>query len=158
MSYYISALNSYYEGDRIDDDLKVEQRPSPNHDWINGEWVLDLVASKTIKKQDIEGQRDDVCTADVVATIGGVAHPFQSDKRSQDLVIGALVSSSLGIAPVPAAWRSSDNVMVAITVDDLKSIGLAMVNQTSNAYHHSWDLKAAVDAATEQSQLDAIVW
>jgi len=110
------------------------------------------------KKSQINNWRDAACNADVSVTLSGTAHQFQSDQRSQSLISGAVLGVMAGISPPPSVWRSADNVNVAITLDDLKAIGLAMVTQTNAAYLHSWELKALVDAATTQPELDAINW
>jgi len=119
---------------------------------------LALSAGQTSKKQQIDDWRDAACVSNVSVTLGGAAHQFQADQRSQALISGAIVGAVAGISAPPSIWRSVDNINVPITIADLKAIGLAMVDQTNVAYEHSWALKAAVDAAATQADLDAIVW
>ena len=40
MGYFITSGNVYYEGERIaPEHIEVPERPSMNHDWIDGAWV-----------------------------------------------------------------------------------------------------------------------
>lgn len=42
MGYFLRPDGGYYEGDRAHAlDLEVPQRPTPDHRWENGEWVVD---------------------------------------------------------------------------------------------------------------------
>lgn len=45
MGCFIGA-NGYYVGDRINGDLEVPERPTALHDWVDGEWALDVARSK----------------------------------------------------------------------------------------------------------------
>lgn len=41
-SYFATPLGQYYEGNRQHPlDLEVPQRPTPDHRWENGAWVVD---------------------------------------------------------------------------------------------------------------------
>lgn len=54
MSYYIGDIG-YYEGDRLDPaDTEVSKRPSPIHDYSNGQWV----ENHTKKSKEIQNQID----------------------------------------------------------------------------------------------------
>lgn len=109
-------------------------------------------------RAEIKRMRDVSASADVQVAIQGVYHSFQSDVRSQALLQGALIGVMAGISPAPSVWRSSDNVDVDVTVDDLKVIGAAMLHQTNSAYLRSWELQALVDEAKNQEELRKIEW
>lgn len=114
---------------------------------------------KSAKKSEIERLRDVAVTADVSVIIRGVEYAFQSDPRSQALLQGELLSVVSGISSAQSVlWRSSDNVDVSVDSEGLRLIGAAMRNQTSAAYERSWALKAQVDAAENDADLDAIQW
>lgn len=38
---YIDIQGNYHDGDMQYGDVEVEQRPSPDHKWSNGQWVKD---------------------------------------------------------------------------------------------------------------------
>lgn len=117
-----------------------------------------LDSFKADKKQKIEEWRDIARCSDVVVEIGGVFHTWQADKVSKDLIGDTINLVSNNAATIPPVWRTIDNINVAVTLADLKSIASAMATQTNNAYIHSWQLKSLVDAATTKAQLEAIVW
>jgi hypothetical protein len=56
MGYISSKDGSYYEGDKQYGDIDVPQRPSANHEWINGAWVEDVAKSRLIAAAAIDVQ------------------------------------------------------------------------------------------------------
>lgn len=164
--YYSPATGEIINTTTPSDWMGVTAVAPPTYDasisgcfWRGAAWeVVFATLDKAPKKLQIEGWRDLACIANVSVTIGGIAYQFQADQRSQSLVSGAIVGVVAGISTPPVTWRSANNVDVPIAIGDLKAIGLALVNQTNTAYAHSWALKAQVDAATNQAQLDAIIW
>lgn len=113
-----------------------------------------LGRTKKIKYDWVHMERDIRCIADAVA----YDRPWQADLRSQDLLNKA-VGLALSGAPLPTVWRDSNNNDMPITsVEQLVVIGRAMAQQTEIVYHRSWQLKAAIDAATTIEELNAIEW
>ena len=126
------------------------------HTWVP--YVDSLAALKLGKKSSIESWRDAACIAPVTIAVNGVDHLWAADSRTQ-LLLGTSVSmATLGVVDAPPVWRSVENINVPVTLDDLKTIAAALVEQTQTAYAHSWLLKYQVDQATTASQLDSIVW
>jgi len=110
---------------------------------------------KNIKRAEIRAARDAACYAPVSA----LGHVFQADARSQELLGGVINLAQLPGFPLPTVWRSLDDVNVPISsLTDLVTIGGALAAQTQAAYAKSWQLKAAVDAATTNAEIEAIKW
>lgn len=113
----------------------------------------DLSEIKIAKLQQIEVDRDDACLQDVTA----LGHQWQCDKRSQELLNGAVTLAAAG-GPLPTTWRTSDNINIAIdNIGMLLAIAGAMAVQTQTAYQVSWTLKAAVEAASTSEEVDAVM-
>ena len=138
----------------------------------NGKWIVvpipvdptvaphihTLDELKALKKVGIEMARDAACVANVNTAIADVTHTWQADSRSQQLLSNAVLLASAGITPCPPVWRTQDNVDVAVTIADLAAIVQTIAAQTQNAYVKSWQLKAQVDAAAIEAEVDVIVW
>jgi hypothetical protein len=115
---------------------------------------MTMARRKELKLDWVHTERDIRCTTDVIV----YGRPWQADLRSQDLLNKAVVLALAG-APLPTAWRDSNNSDMPITsVEQLVVIGGAMAHQTELAYHRSWELKAAIWAATSEEELSMIEW
>ena len=113
-----------------------------------------LDRGKKVKLDWVHMERDVRCVADVIA----YDRPWQADLRSQDLLNKA-VGFALAGAPLPTTWRDSNNNNMPITsLEQLVVIGGAMAQQTEIVYHRSWELKAAIWAATSEEELSLIEW
>ena len=117
--------------------------------------ITPLPEAKESKKTEICAARDAACYAPVSA----LGHVFQADARSQELLGGLINLGQLPGFPMPTAWRSLNDTNVPIqSLADLVQIAAAMAAQTQAAYAKSWQLKAAVDAATTNAEIEAIKW
>lgn len=59
MSYYINKVIGYYEGDRISiEDEEVEKRPSPDHERINGAWVVSQASLQSAIVAEVQKHLD----------------------------------------------------------------------------------------------------
>ena len=113
-----------------------------------------LDRGKKVKLDWVHMERDVRCVVDVIA----YGRPWQADLRSQDL-LNKVVGLALAGAPLPTVWRDSNNSDMPITsVEQLVVIGGAMAQQTEIVYHRSWELKAAIWAATSEEELSLIEW
>jgi hypothetical protein len=119
---------------------------------------FNLIDAKNKKSDEIDSWRFVARYVNVFTTVSGVEYEWQADTNSQQLISNSVVMAINGIASAPPVWRTFDNIDVLVTLDDLKTIANTMVEQTRLAYYHSFELKAAVDAATTQAELDAITW
>lgn len=149
-----------YDSSLLDD--MESQVTTLDWDYVNETFNVPVVPSlaelKEEKARQVDLWRTQARYADVTVTVGGVDHTWQVDEGSQQLIMNAITVYSLGIAPLPPTWRTSDDIDVSVTLDDLKAIASAAVTQTSLAFYHSFQLKNQIEAATTPEQLDAIVW
>ena len=110
-----------------------------------------LVEAKADKKRQIEAERDAACEQPVTA----LGRTWDADKRSQELLNGAIALAQAG-GPIPAVWRDRDNNDMPIAdLSDLRAIASAIARQVQQAYATSWARKAAVDAATTIDKVNA---
>lgn len=112
-----------------------------------------LQEAKVAKNAYINAMRENACLSNVTTGLG----TWQADRRSIELLNGAIALASNGIPP-PSAWRTADNINVAITLSDLVAIMVEISAQTQTAYAKSWYLKEQVQAATTIDQVVAIQW
>lgn len=111
-----------------------------------------LAEAKAAKKRQIEAERDAACEQPVKA----LGRTWDADKRSQELLNGAIVLAQAG-GPLPAVWRDYDNNDMPIAdISDLLAIAGAIAQQVQQAYATSWARKAAVDAATTIDEVNAV--
>lgn len=127
-------------------------RLKEGHSWI--EHIPLLSEVKLEKITTIENKRNEKCFAPITV----LGHTWQVDSRSQSLLTSAILLSEIGVTPVPSTWRSLDNIDVPVTLADLKSIAGAAAAQTQYAYSQSWELKAAVAAASTVEEVQSIEW
>lgn len=113
---------------------------------------------KLIKNSEIDAWRGIARYGNVATTIDGIEYTWQADRVSQELLSDAISFAVLGVQDAPPQWRSLDNVDVVVSLENLKEIASAMAQQTSQAYYHSWELKALVNAAINLEELEAITW
>jgi hypothetical protein len=124
----------------------------PNHSWVPHEEQLE--AKKSEIKALIESRRNADTTKPVV--VGG--YTWQADAKSQELLSRTINLVTAGVAPVPEVWRTLDNQDIPATLDLLKSIAAAILDQTSNAYYKSWRLKEQLSLASSKEELNNIDW
>lgn len=116
--------------------------------------IQTLAVAAAARYAYIDAMREAACEMDVSA----LGHAWQCDRRSRDLLNGAISLAQSGL-PLPAVWRSSDNVNVTITaLSDLLAIAGAVAVQVQAAYVHSWALKAQVAAAIDISTIEGVIW
>lgn len=123
-----------------------------------GEVALDLhpdallAEAKATKKRNIEADRDAECELPVTAN----GHTWDADKRSQELLNGAIALAQVG-GPLPDVWRDADNNDVPITsIADLLAIAEVIAQQVRAAYARSWQRKAMLEAATTIDEVNAV--
>jgi hypothetical protein len=122
------------------------------HRWV--EHVQTLEEAKHDKRTEIESIKAIKCFEPVDA----LGHTWQADARSQSLISSAVLLAQIGAAPSPTSWRTLDNIDVAITLADLKTIAGTIAYYTQQAYTQSWQLKALTNAATTIPEVNNILW
>lgn len=83
---------------------------------------------------------------------------FDADaERVNGAATGALIAQATG-SPFSIDWTLTDNSVVALSGADMISVGVALLQHVSAAHERGRLLRAAIDSATTQEQLDAISW
>lgn len=112
----------------------------------------ELSRSRANKLAQITRDRDAACVANITAH----GRPWQADTKSQTLLGQAITLASAGL-PLPAVWRDADNNdMQVLSLYDLLAIAGAIAAQVQAAYATSWARKAAVEAAIDVAQVEAV--
>lgn len=94
---------------------------------------------------------------------GGCDTPFgvmDTTEISIRNIMAAVTMASLAISqsqPYSVVWRSLDNTEVTLDALGMISVGMAVNHHIDRAYRLSWELKAAVEAATSIEELEAMV-
>ncbi|WAL80944.1 DUF4376 domain-containing protein [Pandoraea sp. XJJ-1] len=99
------------------------------------------------------------------STAAGVTKTYQADcggstgLDSQSVLLKAVTGYDLAAAvPSGFTWKSADNTLVAFTLDDLKGLYAAMLEQGRVAFAKRAALKAEIAAATTIEGVQAITW
>lgn len=92
-------------------------------------------------------------------TSAGVTKTFQADPVAQNYILLTTTGYALiGSTPDGFYWVSSDNTRVPFTLTDLKGLYGAVLTQGAIAFQRVQDRKVSVRAATNQAEIDAVVW
>ncbi len=111
---------------------------------------------KQAKREAVNARRDELETSGFL--FNGVL--FDSDQRSANRILFAALAAQSAIAtgtPYAVDWAAADNSVV--TLDAYGVVGMAVALAQSGAvnFYAAKDLKAEIDAAETQEQLDAII-
>ena len=120
-------------------------------------WVEHMPVLEEVKAQKLAEIADMRVTAKFLPVVVS-GNTWQVDSVSQSLITNSILLDQLGILPIPATWRTYDNIDVPASTELLKSIALEAAAQTGRAYTQSWELKAAVEAATTVEEVTSIQW
>lgn len=98
---------------------------------------------------------------DVVVKVSGKPFKFQADENSAIRLSRTVSMVEKKAVDCPPIWRSSDNLNVPVTLEDLQAIEVAVTKQMQQAMIRSWQLKDELDAAIKKGDLNTInnlVW
>ena len=127
--------------------------------WLDEPNTIDPYRSlqeiKDAKKEEINRWRD-------AAKIEAVTYNsviYDADLMSQANLNSTLTSIQAGVTvPDPLTWRAADNTNQSLTHAQLTGLSGFIFAQVNDAYAHSWTLKADVDAAADETAVEAITW
>ena len=90
---------------------------------------------------------------------GGITKMYQADKKSVENLEAMLWTFQLEGATQPGFyWVAADNTQVPFTYGDMQGLAFAFGAQGALAFQHLQTKKAAVNAATSLSAIQAITW
>lgn len=130
----------------------------------NGQWYLadkvptqpfeELKENKLAELKRAANRFEQNVCKDMVIT-SSLGFPVDADKRSQDNMRGLLdVMSVAKLSTV--AYRCADDQMRELSTGKLKTILVEALTNGQNLYTQKWQLEAAINAAENKEQLDAI--
>jgi len=86
-------------------------------------------------------------------------YQIDSDINSRNNLMGTISAINAGVSlPQNFVWRTSDNLNIPITNEQLINLGETVLNYISAVYQRSWELKDLILAATTPEELDLISW
>lgn len=133
-------------------------RPSKNHIWQGGNWVVDLGRLKASKNTEINAARLSANRS----TFTHADKVFACDELSRSDIDGANgMISNLGALPPgwPGGWKAVDNTYLPITtVAEWKAFYSSMFAAGAANFARAQTLKGTLAAATTAAQVAAIVW
>lgn len=149
----------------VEDDI-VPDPPEGLHEpkWDGEQWIEGLLQSDLLagQKQTKIDELNAVCNAFILSGFTSSAlgdpHDYDFDYEAQINLAGMMNAISAGIAPATITWKtknagSIDHDHAQFT--QLYADGLTFKNTQIGKY---WILKAQVQAATTEAEIDAIVW
>jgi hypothetical protein len=135
--------------------IKKPAQPSPSHlfNYATGAWEYDLSVAKNAKWDQVKSLRQ----AQEFSGFEWSGYALQCDQASQmriqSAVQAAIIDDSLSMV-----WTLADNTTQTFTASELKQIGQALSNHVKECHDRGRILRAQIDAATTQEELEAIVW
>ena len=141
----------------VEDGALVEKpaKPSDEHvfDYATKQWVYDLTNHRADKWAEIKQARD----SDEFGTFTWSTHTFQCDEVSQRRIQGAVQLAQLD-STTTLDWTLADNSVQTFNATELQQIGQALAAHVNACHVKSRTKRGEIDAATTQTELDAITW
>lgn len=117
------------------------------------QWEYDLPNRKQVKWQEIKADRD----AEEFGTFTWSTHIFQCNEVSQRRIQGAVQLAQLD-STTTLDWTLADNSVQTFNATELQQIGQALAAHVNACHVKSRTKRVEIDAATTQTELDAITW
>lgn len=86
---------------------------------------------------------------------------FDSDVISQNRITGAVMLAQMAIAggqPYSIEWTLKDNTVRTLTAQDMLAVGTALGAHVQTQFSKGQALRAQIEAATTQAEVEAISW
>jgi hypothetical protein len=130
-------------------------QPSESYlfDYQTKSWVWDVALAKSSLWLLIKADRDD----EEFGTFTWSTHTFQCDEVSQRRIQGAVQLAQLD-STTTLDWTLADNSVQTFNATELQQIGQALAAHVNACHVKSRTKRVEIDAATTQTELDAIVW
>jgi len=145
------------QGHYVKDGEIIEKgvQPSEGHvfNYATEQWELDidLARGKKWKAIKIERQMREL------STFEWNTHTFQCDEpsqmRIQSAVQAAIIDDGLNMV-----WTLANNTTQTFSAAEIKQIGQALANHVNTCHERGRILRAEIQAATTQEELEAITW
>ena len=135
--------------------LSKGSAPSGGHvfNYATGSWDLDIDLARSAKWDPINAAR----SAQEHDTFEWNGNVLQCDESSQ-VRIQAAVQAAIIDDSVTNVWTLADNSTQTLNATELKAMGKALSEHIKACHDRGRMLRAQIDAATTQQELEAIVW
>lgn len=133
--------------------VNVGARPSKYHEWDGNAWVYNLAHSQHDKWTEIKKARED-------AEHGGFSvgtDTYDSDPVSQSRIQGAVINA-MRDSTLTIDWTLADNTVKTLTASEILDVGDALAVHVTTQHEKARYFRAQIEAATTQTELDAILW
>jgi len=154
MAYISSIDGSYYEGDKQYGDIDVPKRPSPNHIWQGGEWVLVLTMAKSTQIKYINAEADKAF-AQILAPYP--AHEV-STWPNQYAEAWALQSDPAAYTPTLAGIALVSGETVAVLATAVLAKAAAYTNVSGQIVGKRKLKTAQIESCVTNAEVEAITW
>jgi len=139
------------EGDMLPGDVETTQRPSHDHDWIDGAWVLSLAAAQTTQLAALASYRWGKQSG---GTTGNGAS-IKTDSDSLTLINGAkALVDALG-ASATVNFKTGAGAFVTLTQAQVNAIALAVGQHVQLCFNNEAAHATAVMTMTDPSAVMA---
>ena len=130
-------------------------QPSEGHvfNYATGAWDLDIALAQSKKWVAIKAARQ----AQEHGSFNWNGHSFQCDEISQ-MRMQAAVQAAIIDDAISMVWTLADNTTQTFNATELRQIGKALSDHVKECHDRGRMLRAQIDAATTQEELEAIVW
>jgi DUF1365 family protein len=131
------------------------QQPSEGHvfNYTTEQWELDIDLARSKKWKAIKLARQ----AQELSTFEWNTRTFQCDEvsqmRIQSAVQAAIIDDGLNMI-----WTLADNSTQTFNATEVKQIGRALANHVNTCHERGRILRAEIQSATTQEELEAITW
>lgn len=122
----------------------------------NGVWVVPLSVLQDEKWEEVKKLRLEKENGTAPTSLG---HDVQIDEPSKAKINGVLSMCKLAEevgAPFSESFTMADNEVITLDNTSIRQLALAAATYVSQVYAHARDLRTAIYAAADETELDAI--
>lgn len=136
---------------------RFKNKPSFFHqwDWLQLRWIdgRDLQNLKDCQWQSIKAARTD----NEYAGFTWDGSTFDSDAISQQRITGAVTLAQMSPEFV-IDWTLADNTVRTLIREEMVAVGIALGVHVQTQFAKAQALRVAIEAATTQTEIEAVVW
>ena len=148
-------LDSYYVRVATKELVAYPPKPSESHtfNFISEAWEFNLENMKQATWFMIKLSRD----IEEYSTFSWNGYLFDANERSQQRIMTTVQKAQLDTT-LNVTWTLSDNSTQSFNATELKQIGQALSVHVNTCHTKARELRAQIEAATTESELNAITW
>lgn len=133
-----------------------DKKPSILHYWdtVSSQWIIDLPNARTQAWSRIKQLRTEAELSSFTCD-GSV---YDSNKEQIMGAVQLAILAQMTSQPFSISWTLKDNTSKTLNAAQMIAVGLALGQKISAIYDTGRLLRIQIDAATTNTELDAIVW